>query len=118
VNQIELHPYFPQREQRAFNAAAGILTQSWSPLGRANVDVWVDFETADKVGCVLVGPVDAPDLELLKPDKVVVAFDEDHIALAVVVGRVRQGTETATSSGLRPGASRSTSRQSYAVGGP
>ena len=36
VNQIELHPYFPQREQRAFNAAAGILTQSWSPLGRAN----------------------------------------------------------------------------------
>ena len=36
VNQIELHPYFPQQEQRAFNAAAGILTQSWSPLGRAN----------------------------------------------------------------------------------
>ena len=71
------------------------------------------FETADKVGCVLVGPVDVPDLELLKPDKVVVAFDEDHIALAVV-GRVRQGSETATSSGLRPGTSRSTSRQSCA----
>ena len=72
------------------------------------------FETADKVGCVLVGPVDVPDLELLKPDKVVVAFDEDHIALAVVVGRVRQGSETATSSGLLQRTSRSTSRQSCA----
>jgi len=82
--------------------------------GLCNVDVWVDFETADKVGCVIVGPVDAPDLELLKPDKVVVASDEDHIALAVVVGRVRQGSETATSSGLLPGTSRSTSRQSCA----
>ena len=36
VNQIELHPYFPQAEQRAFNAAHGIATQSWSPLGRAS----------------------------------------------------------------------------------
>lgn len=36
VNQIELHPYFPQAEQRAFNTAHGIATQSWSPLGRAS----------------------------------------------------------------------------------
>ena len=35
VNQIELHPHFPQNEQRAWNAAHGIVTQSWSPLGRA-----------------------------------------------------------------------------------
>ncbi|MFI7481986.1 aldo/keto reductase [Kocuria sp. M1R5S2] len=34
VNQIELHPYFGQREQRAFHAEHGILTESWSPLGR------------------------------------------------------------------------------------
>lgn len=33
VNQIELHPYFPQREMRAVNAAHGIVTQSWSPIG-------------------------------------------------------------------------------------
>ncbi|MFT9441797.1 MAG: aldo/keto reductase [Acetobacter papayae] len=36
VNQIELHPYFPQDAQRAFNAKHGIATQSWSPLGRAS----------------------------------------------------------------------------------
>lgn len=36
VNQIEMHPYFPQAEQRAFHAAHGILTEAWSPLGRAN----------------------------------------------------------------------------------
>ncbi|WP_217213058.1 aldo/keto reductase [Streptomyces sp. AC550_RSS872] len=34
VNQIELHPYFPQAELRAFHADRGILTESWSPLGR------------------------------------------------------------------------------------
>ena len=33
VNQIELHPRFQQREQRAFHAEAGIVTQAWSPLG-------------------------------------------------------------------------------------
>jgi diketogulonate reductase-like aldo/keto reductase len=35
-NQIELHPFFPQPEQRAYDAAHGIVTQAWSPLGRAN----------------------------------------------------------------------------------
>lgn len=36
INQIELHPYFPQAEQRAWNTQHGIVTQSWSPLGRAS----------------------------------------------------------------------------------
>lgn len=36
VNQIELHPYFQQREQRAYDDAHGIITEAWSPLGRAN----------------------------------------------------------------------------------
>jgi 2,5-diketo-D-gluconate reductase A len=36
VNQIELHPYFPQTELRAVNAALGILTEAWSPLGKGN----------------------------------------------------------------------------------
>jgi len=35
VNQIELHPYFPQEEQRRANRARGVLTQAWSPLSRA-----------------------------------------------------------------------------------
>jgi 2,5-diketo-D-gluconate reductase A len=34
VNQIELHPNFQQREARAYHAAHGIVTQSWSPLGQ------------------------------------------------------------------------------------
>lgn len=36
VNQIEMHPYFPQVEQRAWHQAHGIVTEAWSPLGRAN----------------------------------------------------------------------------------
>ncbi|ALO91757.1 Oxidoreductase [Streptomyces hygroscopicus subsp. limoneus] len=36
VNQIELHPLFPQEELRAFHAEKGIVTESWSPLGRGS----------------------------------------------------------------------------------
>jgi diketogulonate reductase-like aldo/keto reductase len=36
VNQIELHPYFPQDEQRRANRERGVLTQAWSPLLRGN----------------------------------------------------------------------------------
>jgi 2,5-diketo-D-gluconate reductase A len=34
VNQIELHPYFPQAAMRDVNAKLGIRTESWSPLGK------------------------------------------------------------------------------------
>ncbi len=33
VNQIEVHPYFTQREVREFCAERGILIQAWSPIG-------------------------------------------------------------------------------------
>ena len=33
VNQIEVHPYFQQREVQSFGAETGILTQAWSPIG-------------------------------------------------------------------------------------
>ncbi|WEO77271.1 aldo/keto reductase [Cryobacterium sp. SO2] len=33
VNQIELHPYFAQKENEAANTALGIVTQAWSPIG-------------------------------------------------------------------------------------
>lgn len=36
VNQIELHPYFPQAELRGYHAEHGIVTESWSPLGRGS----------------------------------------------------------------------------------
>lgn len=35
VNQIEVHPYFPQTDAVALHAERGILTVAWSPLGRA-----------------------------------------------------------------------------------
>ena len=35
VNQIELHPFFIQRELRVTNARLGVVTESWSPPGRS-----------------------------------------------------------------------------------
>ncbi|MET9615241.1 aldo/keto reductase [Kitasatospora indigofera] len=34
LNQVELHPHFPQRQLRAFHAQHGIATEAWSPLGQ------------------------------------------------------------------------------------
>ncbi|MFV0467046.1 MAG: aldo/keto reductase [Lachnospiraceae bacterium] len=34
LNQIELHPFFQQKQARDWNTKNGIVTQSWSPLGR------------------------------------------------------------------------------------
>jgi 2,5-diketo-D-gluconate reductase A len=34
LNQVELHPLFPQERMRAADERLGILTQSWSPLGK------------------------------------------------------------------------------------
>ena len=34
VNQIELHPYFPQAEMRAVHERLGIRTEAWSPMGK------------------------------------------------------------------------------------
>jgi diketogulonate reductase-like aldo/keto reductase len=36
VNQIELHPYFPQTEALAYHREHGILVEAWTPLGRGN----------------------------------------------------------------------------------
>ncbi|MBS1672989.1 MAG: aldo/keto reductase [Actinobacteria bacterium] len=35
VNQIELHPRFPQEDALAYHREQGIITEAWSPLGRA-----------------------------------------------------------------------------------
>jgi len=37
VNQVEMHPYFPQVDLRANHAELGVLTESWSPLGDPKV---------------------------------------------------------------------------------
>jgi len=36
VNQIELHPFFNQEQQRKWHKENNITTESWSPLARAN----------------------------------------------------------------------------------
>ena len=36
INQVELHPHFSQEKQRSFDQEHGIITESWSPLGRAS----------------------------------------------------------------------------------
>ena len=33
VNQVEVHPYFTQPAVQAADAAHGVLTQAWSPIG-------------------------------------------------------------------------------------
>lgn len=52
VNQIEVHPYFPQREQREAHAAMGIRTESWRPLGKGTelLDEPVVAELAQRHG--------------------------------------------------------------------
>lgn len=37
LNQVELHPWLPQREVRAFGEVHGIVTEAWSPLARGRV---------------------------------------------------------------------------------
>jgi 2,5-diketo-D-gluconate reductase A len=37
INQIELHPDFPQKDARAYHDKHRIVTQSWSPLGQGKL---------------------------------------------------------------------------------
>lgn len=39
IHQIELHPYFQQRELRGIHEEKGILTESWGPLGQGKSDL-------------------------------------------------------------------------------
>ena len=47
VNQIELHPYFPQLDKRDYLKANGIHIESYSPLGSGEV---LEDETIGKIG--------------------------------------------------------------------
>lgn len=52
LNQVELHPEFPQEELRAYHDSHGILTESWGPLGqnRGLLDDARVVEIAEKKG--------------------------------------------------------------------
>lgn len=70
LNQIELHPYFQQRELRAFHAEHDIVTEAWSPLGQGGELL------ADPV---ITGIAQAHDAS---PAQVVIAW---HLAIGNVV---------------------------------
>jgi 2,5-diketo-D-gluconate reductase A len=52
VNQIELHPRFPQEEMRAVHEGLGIRTEAWSPMGKrmAPLDEPAVTRAADRAG--------------------------------------------------------------------
>ena len=51
VNQIELHPYFQNREVRSYDEEHGIATEAWSPIAQGEVlDDPVVTEIAAKLG--------------------------------------------------------------------
>ncbi|MFK0402119.1 aldo/keto reductase [Microbacterium sp. NPDC090225] len=55
INQIEVHPYFQQRDVQKADAAAGTVTQAWSPIGgitayRPNGASAFDDETLQAIG--------------------------------------------------------------------
>jgi 2,5-diketo-D-gluconate reductase A len=51
VNQIELHPYFQNREVRSYDEAHGIATEAWSPIAQGEVlDDPAVIAIAERVG--------------------------------------------------------------------
>ncbi|UOQ58320.1 aldo/keto reductase [Leucobacter allii] len=58
VNQIELHPRFPQEEALAYHREHGIVTEAWSPVGRGG-DVVEDPVIARVAAAHGVTPVQA-----------------------------------------------------------
>jgi len=66
INQVELHPYFQQRELRVAHARTGVVTQSWSPLGQG--------------GELLADPVivDIADAHGVSPAQVVIRWHLQH----------------------------------------
>lgn len=52
VNQVEMHPRFPQERLRAAHDRLGIITESWSPLGkrRAPLDEPAVMGPAERLG--------------------------------------------------------------------
>lgn len=87
VNQVELHPYFTQRELREAGAGLGVVTQSWSPLGGVNT-YWEGGRSADK------NPLDHPAVHEVAarhgrtPAQVVLRWHLDH-GLATIPKSVR-----------------------------
>lgn len=55
LNQVELHPYFPQAELRARHRELGIVTEAWSPLGKSSA-AFAEPAVADAAAAHRVSP--------------------------------------------------------------
>ncbi len=111
LNQVELHPYFQQRELRAFHAQHGIVTEAWSPLGRdlglLDDPVIVDVAAAHGItpaqavlrwhldlGIVVIPKSVTP--ERIRANLDVLGFtltEEDHERIAALDGKGRIGPD-------------------------
>ncbi|WP_456286935.1 aldo/keto reductase [Microbacterium sp. JZ70] len=104
VNQIEMHPYFPQEELLRFDAEHGILTEAWSPLGRGNdlLENEVIVDIARKHGATpgqtvlawAIARVSIPIPKAASDERQIenlgaleVELDEDDIAAITALGR-------------------------------
>ncbi|HET9874064.1 MAG TPA: aldo/keto reductase [Propionibacteriaceae bacterium] len=57
VNQIEVHPYFQQRDVQDLGAEHGILTQAWSPIG--GITFYRDGEHTSTLNDPVIGKIAA-----------------------------------------------------------
>lgn len=103
VNQVELHPRFPQAELRAFHDEHGIVTESWAPLGRAreilDVDVIGDIAAAHgvtaaqvvlawhrQIGAVALPKSGNPERIQQNFDSIDVELEEAELAMITALG--------------------------------
>ncbi len=104
VNQIELHPYFPQAEMREVHDRLGIVTESWSPLGKrqAPFDEPAVAEAAEahgvtpgqvilrwqvQLGCIPIPKSATPERQRRNLDVFGFELGEDEMAAITALGR-------------------------------
>lgn len=59
INQVELHPYFQQRQLRDYHAEHGIVTEAWAPLGANRTGLLEDPVLVDVAGRNHITPAQA-----------------------------------------------------------
>ncbi|WP_040164096.1 aldo/keto reductase [Microbacterium gorillae] len=89
VNQIELHPGFPQTELRAYHDAHGIITTSWSPLGGTSGSGW---GSESRPNTVLTDPVitGIADAHGVTPAQAVIRWHLQHDLVVIPKSRSAQ----------------------------
>ncbi|HET6168162.1 MAG TPA: aldo/keto reductase [Marmoricola sp.] len=104
VNQIEMHPYFPQEELRAVHDSLGIRTIAWSPLAKAKAvfdeepvrnaaeahnvtPAQVVLRWHFQLGSVPIPKTANPEHQLSNGDIFDFELDDDEVAAITALGR-------------------------------